>query len=112
MAKGKKSVLPGTETKRTVEWLWANDTFQDRYPALYEFLASGMYEGEQRKGGSITLFCGNGRLKVCFHDKQTQNAFYAQLEPMDDIVNELEVILAGEHDPWQSTQRNGAKPVF
>jgi len=113
MAKAKKSsILPMAQTT-IPEWLWSDDAFSERYPSLFEFLASGIWEGEQRKGGSISLFCGQGRLKVCFLDKQTQMAFYAVLSPGEHLLGELEGILAGEHDAWQPVRGgSGGRPVF
>lgn len=112
MAKAKKSVLPSREPAETLTWLWAEAQFQARYPAIYEFLAAGIYEGDPRKGGSISLFVGSGRLKVCFLDKHTQQAFYGVLEPKSDILQELEELLSGEHEPWIPVGKNPAKPVF
>ena len=78
---------------------------------MYEFLACGFHDTEVRKGGSVTLFVSQARLKVCFLDKQTQQAFYAVLNAEGDVCSELEAILAGEHEPWQPVRSNG-KPVF
>jgi hypothetical protein len=109
MAKAKRSVLPSKAAPKALEWLWVNEPFQEKYPSLYEFLAAGVYEGEARKGGSVTLFVSSGRLKACFTDKHTQLAFYALLEPFEDILAELELAIAGEHEQWQPTSRNGVK---
>jgi hypothetical protein len=112
MTKAKRaSVLPSTQTE-IPEWLWTDDEFSNRYPALHEFLACGTWEGKVRKGGSINLFVGQGRLKVCFLDKQTQMAFYQILEAKNDLLSELEGYLAGVHDPWQPVKAVNGKPVF
>jgi hypothetical protein len=79
---------------------------------LFEFLAAGDWEGEPRKGGSISLFTSQQRLKVCFLDKQTQKAFYAPIDPTGDILEALEQLLAGEHDPWEPVRSPIGKPVF
>lgn len=113
MAKAKKSVLPVKGQDEHPKWLWADTEFEERCPALYEFLACGIVDDEVRKGGSISLFCGQGRLKVCFLDKQTQMAFYACLEARGELWAELEGILAGEHEAWSPVRSgSGGKPVF
>jgi len=111
MAK-RKSILPTAGPTKHPDWLWHNEGFRDRYPCLFEFLACGDFEGEERKGGSISLFTGQQRLKVCFLDKHTQLAFYAPVNGSDDLLAELEAILSGEHEAWQPVKGHSAKPVF
>jgi len=113
MAKAKKSILPTSEAPKTPQWLWANTAFEERCPAMYEFLACGIQDDKPRKGGSVTLFVSQARLKVCFLDKQTQMAFYSVLDAQGDVLSELEAILAGEHEPWAPVKPgSGGKPVF
>lgn len=113
MAKAKRTILPSKSLPSQTAWLWSDSAFEERCPALYEFLACGIVDGEPRKGGSITLFVSQARLKVCFLDKTTQMAFYGVLEPGIALWEELEGMLAGEHEPWQpSKSGGGGKPVF
>jgi hypothetical protein len=112
MAKAKRSFLPTKSSPRTVEWLWANTSFQDKYPAVYELLASGLAEGEVRKGATITLFCVDGRLKACIADRHTENALWITLEPFEDVLGEIEVAVAKADAEWKSTHKGGVKPVF
>src|SRR6185503_7583041 len=65
MAKS-KSVLPSKASATKREKHWDDPHFQERAPGLYEFLSAALLDGEERKGGSVTLFCSNGALKVCF----------------------------------------------
>lgn len=106
-----RSFLPSKESELP-DTLWSNDQFEASYPALFEFLAAGIWEGEARKGGSISLFVTQRALKVCFLDKQTQQAFYALVEPTTDLLGHLEGILAGEHEPWAPVKGHNGKPVF
>jgi len=112
MAKGKKTFLPSRSSPATVEWLWANKQFQERYPALFELLAAGLYEGEPRKGATVTLFCVDGRLKACIADRHTEQALWVTLEPFDDVLAEVELAVSKAEAEWKSTHKNGAKPVF
>ena len=90
-----------------------DEGFESRFPTLYEFLACGVWEGEARKGGSITVFISQGQLKACFLDKQTQMAFYSVLNPGGDLWAVLEDTLAGQHEPWQPTKHGkGGVPGF
>lgn len=111
MAKS-KSILPNLAAIAAPTWHWKNQVFQETYPALYEFLAAGVTDDGPRKGGSINLFCDRGKLKVCFTDKQTQLAFYAELEGGGDFLTQLEGILSGEHEMWQPVKRNDTKIPF
>lgn len=112
MAKAKKSFLPQRSQPSTLEWLWANKDFQDRYPALYELLAAGLYDGEPRKGATVTLFCVDGRLKACVADRHTEQALWITLEPFEDVLAEIELAVAKADQEWKATHKNGAKPVF
>jgi len=113
MAKARKSHLPARHVPKTLEWLWANEDFEERYPILYELLAAGMYEGEPRIGATLTLFVTDGRLKASISDRQTEQVLYLTLEPLADVLGEVEVLLAKNGDGWKSAHRNGAvKPPF
>jgi len=105
MAKAKPSFLPKRESGKTVEWLWCNDGFQTKYPALYELLAVGLYEGEPRKGATITLFCGDGRLKACVADRETGQALWLALEPFEDVLAELELLVAAGTQQWRALRK-------
>jgi len=108
MAKARKSHLPERHVPKTVEWLWANEGFEQRYPILFELLAAGLYEGEPRVGATLTLFVSDGRLKVSLSDRHTEQVLYLTLEPFDDILAEVEVLLAKGGDAWKSTHKNGS----
>jgi len=112
MAKAKVSFLPQRSQPSTVEWLWANKDFQDRYPALYELLAAGLYEGQPRKGATVTLFCVDGRLKACIADRHTEQALWVTLEALTDVLAEVEAGVSSASQEWKSTHKNGAKPIF
>jgi len=112
MAKAKRSFLPEKHVPKTVQWLWANEAFEERYPALYELLASGVFEGETRRGATLTLFVSDGRLKASITDRQTEQVVYVVLEPLDDVLAEVEAHLVSSGVIWTSTRKNGAKPVF
>lgn len=111
MAK-RSSVLPTKDGGKKRAWHWESSSFEERAPCMYEFLATALVDGEERKGGSVTLFCSNGALKVCYLDKQTQMAFYAVLEGTEDLLHALEEILAGEHEQWTPTKHNPGKVPF
>jgi hypothetical protein len=112
MAKQRRSYLPDRSSPKTVAWLWANDDFQERYPALFELLAAGLFEGEPRKGATVTLFCVDGRLKACIADRHTDQALWVTLEAATDCIAEIEMAVQTASDEWKSTKKNGPKPVF
>jgi hypothetical protein len=112
MAKPKRSFLPHPKQRETSEWLWANKNFEEKYPALYEILAAGMFEGDVRKGATVTLFASDGRLKACVSDRHTHLALWITLEPFVDILAEIEVALTQEKPEWKPLNKNGATPTF
>lgn len=107
-----RSVLPQAQATKPPTHHWKCDEFAARYPGLYEFLAVAIADEEPRKGGSLSLFCGSGKLRVSFLDKQTQMTFYADLKPGLELLDELEAILTGEHDAWQSLKKDSGKVPF
>jgi hypothetical protein len=112
MAKSKKSFLPTKSDPRVVEWLWANEQFQDKYPALFELLAAGLYEGSVRKGATVTLFCVDGRLKACVADRHTEQALWVTLEPFEDVLAEVELAVSNADAEWKATKKNGHAVPF
>ena len=108
----RSSVLPTGKPTKLPAFLWTDAEFAERCPGLYEFLAAGIVEGEPRKGGSISLFVSQARLKVCYMDKQTQTAFYGVLDGKGELWDQLEQMLVGEHEPWAPVRGGNGKPVF
>lgn len=112
MSKSKKSFLPTRSQPSTVEWLWRNTSFQERYPALYELLAAGLYEGKERKGATVTLFCSDGRLKACIADRETEQALWLTLEPFEDVLAEVELCVSKSDAEWKAKEKSATKAVF
>jgi len=107
-----KSFLPSKDALQKRLWHFENETFKERAPALFEFLSTALVDGEERRGGSISLFASNGALKVCFLDKHTQLAFYGALDGAGDLVAVLEGMLVGEHEPWAPIKPSPGKTPF
>lgn len=105
MAKARKTFLPSQVAPKTLEWLWANDAFEARYPALYELLAAGILEGDPRVGATVTLFVSDGRLKASVVDRQTDQALWLTLEPFDDVLAEIELAVTSGKEAWKSTRK-------
>jgi len=111
MAKS-KSVLPSAAASKVITHHWFNDEFSARYPGLYEFLAVAIADGAPRKGGSLHIFCSDGKLQASFLDKETQMTFYVDLKPGPQLLDELEAILSGDHDAWKSCRKEITKAPF
>ena len=105
MGKAKPSFLPSRENGKPIEWLWADDAFMAKYPACYELLARGMYEGEPRKGATITLFCSDGKLKACVADRETGQGIWLALGPFEDVLAEIELVVAAGTQEWRSLRK-------
>lgn len=107
-----RSVLPSARDAKVPSHHWRDEEFEKRFPSLFEFLALGIVDEEPRKGGSINLFCASGRLKVNFFDKHTQMHFFTDLKGVDPLLMELEAILSGDHEGWQSAKKDVGKVPF
>lgn len=107
-----RSFLPSVDALQKKMFHWEDAGFQERSPALYEFLATAQVAGEERRGGSVQLFCANGQWKVCFLDKHTQLAFYATLDPARELLSQLEAMLISPPEPWHSIKKENGKVPF
>ena len=112
MATTKRSFLPVKSEPKTLQWLWSNHEFEEKYPALFELLAAGLYEGEPRKGATVTLFCVDGRLKACVSDRHSGMALWLTLEPFSDVLAEIELGVSQHSAEWKQLKGNAEKPVF
>lgn len=111
MAKS-RSVLPSKDLAGQTKFWFVDQPFEEKCPCVYEFLSTAMLDGEVRKGGSISVFASNGALKVCYLDKHTQMCFYSSLDPSKSLWDQLETILQGQHEPWQSVKKDAGKVPF
>lgn len=112
MAKQPRSFLPAKAGPKVVPWLWANDEWHERLPALYELLSAGIYEGEERKPASLSLFVAEGRLKACIRDRQTRQALWLTLEGKMDVLSEIEALLQSGGGEWRSFEKDPVKAPF
>lgn len=113
MAKQAKSYLPEKAGPRVVPWLWANDEWHDKLPALYELLAAGLYAGEERKPATLTVFVSEGRLKACIRDRHTKQALWITLEGGLNLTEEVEHAIQSGSGEWRSFgKENGEATPF
>jgi len=102
MGKQKGSYLPAKQGDRNVTWLWASDDWYAKFPALYELLASGIYEGDPRKPASLSLFVSEGRLKAVIRDRHTRQALWLTLEGSLDPIAEIEALIVAGGGEWRA----------
>lgn len=108
-----KSYLPAKSGPRVVPWLWINDQWHEKLPAIFELLAAGIYEGEERKPATITFFVSEGRLKCCIRDRQTRQNAWMTLEAEGDIFAEVEALIVAGKAEWRSDKKgDGVEAVF
>lgn len=101
MGKQKSSYLPPKAGPRNVTWLWSNEEWFAKFPALYELLASGIYEGDPRKPASLSLFVSEGRLKAVVRDRHTRQALWLTLEGNTDVISEIEALIVSGGGEWR-----------
>lgn len=74
----------------------------DKYPSLVEFLTVTEWApNEPRDPGSLTLFVTEGRVKVCFNDKDANMSAFASLDSLCDVLKEMETLLAKDDLDWR-----------
>jgi len=105
MAKQPKSFLPAKASPKVTPWLWANDAWQDAFPAVFELLAAGIYEGEPRKPATLTIFVSEGRLKCCIRDRQSRQNCWMTLEGEINVLQEIERLLVAEKADWRPDKK-------
>jgi len=109
MAKKTKSFLPAPKLPEQLEWLWENETWRERFPALHELLAAGLFEGEPRKPATLTFFVSEGRLKAAIADRQTGLTMFLTLEVKGCVIDEVEAAVAAGKGEWRDSRKNGDK---
>lgn len=105
MAKQPKSFLPSKAGQKVLPWLWANDAWQEAYPALYELLSAGIVEGEERKPATLTVFVSEGRLKACLRDRHTRQSLWLTLEGDINVLVEVEKAIVDHSGEWRADKR-------
>jgi len=107
MSKERKSFLPQPKDAKNAEWLWKNDGFQKLYPALFELLACGIWEGGPRRTATLTFFVGEGRLKASLCDRQTGLTLFMTLEANQEPFSEVERLLEDGAGEWREPPKKG-----
>jgi len=82
----------------------------DKYPSLVEFLTQTEWApNEPRQVGSLTIFVTDGRLKVCFNDKDANYSAFASLDSLCECLKEMEALLAKDDLDWRKNAWDNAK---
>jgi hypothetical protein len=67
------------------------------YPTLVEFLTLDRFnDGTPRVPGTVMLFVEDGRLKVCFNDRQEQVVGFVCVDSLETLLDDLEKLLEGD----------------
>jgi hypothetical protein len=78
------------------------------YPNLVEFLALTKYtDGTRRITGSVNLFVEDGRLKVCFNDRDVCQVAFRVMDALDTLLAGLEAALEDPDLDWRKSRENG-----
>jgi hypothetical protein len=107
MAKQATSYLPSKSGPKIVPWLWSNDKWFETYPALYQLLAAGIDEGDERKPATLTIFVSEGRLKATVHDRHTRQRLWLTLEGDIDLLREIEALIVSKGGEWRPDKAKG-----
>lgn len=91
---------------------FADQKATDKLPSLVEFLTVTEWApNEPRDPGSFTIFVADGRVKVCFNDKDANMSAFASLDTLVDCLKEMEQLLAKDDLDWRKNawDRKGGK---
>jgi len=82
-----------------------DDELRRRCPTLHDFLTLTGWSGKQRKSGSLSLFCEDGKWKSCVNDRD--GGFYAFLsaDSFWGLLDALEHGLKSGSLEWRSSSR-------
>lgn len=81
---------------------WVDADFQRRWPAIHEHLSLTEHDGgETRATSSLTLFCEDGRLKVCLSDKDNGRMAFASADTFQGLLDLLEAGLVTGSMDWR-----------
>lgn len=79
-----------------------------RFPAVLEFMTAVAWpDGEPRTLGSLTLFCEEGRLKLCVSDKANGAVAFVTGNTLLEVLDAAERLLVGGGGDWRPTRENG-----
>lgn len=82
----------------------------EKFPSLVEFLTVTEWApDEPRDPGSVTVFVQDGRVKVCFNDKDANMTAFASLDTLTDVLKEMERLLAKDDLEWRKNPWDAKK---
>lgn len=81
--------------------------FQNRYPALFEYLTLAWEAGAARKTATATLFSEEGRFKICLNDRESGCTAWCAGETVLEALDSLEGHLRAGDADWRVQQTGG-----
>jgi len=85
--------------------LFVDTAFEDRFPALVEYLRETQQEdGSPRQTATMMLMVDAGRLKVWFNDRDNRRAAWLTGSTFDGLLESLEVGLQEDSLDWRATK--------
>lgn len=84
--------------------------FSGRMPALAEYLTvpSGG-EGKRAETATLTVFCEDGRFKLCLNDRSDQLVCFVSAESFSGALEELERVLSDGSADWRKAKGKKGK---
>lgn len=93
------------EASTTQGYLAASDPdFRKDFPTLHAFLTLQGYGGKQRKAGSLSLFCQDGKFKACVSDNDAGNRAFVSGDTFQSLLGAIERGLSGGGLDWREMQ--------
>lgn len=85
--------------------------FCERFPALAEYLVSGMYvDDSPRQRSTITVMAGDADgFKAVLNDRDNARSLWATAQTLDGVFVSLEAMLCSGNAPWRADRQEGKK---
>ncbi len=97
-------VVPLKPSRDEKAWHFECPEFQERYPSLFELLATPEIEGMPRQPASFRLFLDAGRLKAACNDETSGMVAYCTLDASGDVLEQLERYFASGQAEWRRSK--------
>lgn len=77
-------------------------SFQERYPALHEWLTEATLDGKPVFTATLLVFCEDGRWKACVGDRENDRSFFKSSESFQGLLEALEKALSDGSAEWRA----------
>lgn len=79
------------------------DWFQERYPAVFEYMVMNEWEpGQPRQTTTVLLFTEDGLAKACVHDRDEARVAFLSAGSFGELLDKLNLALREDDLDWRA----------